>query len=41
MSFHKLAPVKKHCEPAPERKKPAPEKRPGHAPKHRPAGDKG
>ncbi|MEV6050468.1 hypothetical protein [Streptomyces sp. NPDC052107] len=40
MSFHKLAPVKKHRKPAPEPKKPEP-KKPGHAPKRRPVGDKG
>lgn len=37
MSFHKLAPVKKHCKPAPERKKPAPKKP---APRRRPVGEK-
>jgi hypothetical protein len=37
MSFHKLAPVKKHCEPGPERKKPAPKKP---EPRRRAIGDK-
>ncbi|MCZ0988447.1 hypothetical protein [Streptomyces diastatochromogenes] len=40
MSFHKLAPVKKHHKPAPAPKKPAP-KKPVPAPKRRPVGNKG
>ncbi|MFD5797805.1 hypothetical protein ACFWIO_30620 [Streptomyces diastatochromogenes] len=40
MSFHKLAPVKKHHKPAPAPKKPAP-KKPVPAPKRRPVGGKG
>ncbi|MQY38241.1 hypothetical protein SRB17_62510 [Streptomyces sp. RB17] len=44
MSFHRLAPVKKHRKPAPDPKKPAPRKHhlhAVHAPKSRPVGDKG
>lgn len=40
MSFHKIAPVKKHHKPAPAPKKPAP-KKPQPAPKRRPVGGKG
>ena len=40
MSFHKIAPVKKHHKPAPAPKKPAP-KKPAHAPKRRPVAHKG
>ena len=39
MSFHKIAPVKKHHKPAPAPKKPAP-KKPAPAPKRRPIGHK-
>ncbi len=39
MSFHKIAPVKKHHKPAPAPKKPAP-KKPAPAPKRRPVGHK-
>ncbi|MFF4401859.1 hypothetical protein [Streptomyces sp. NPDC001480] len=40
MSFHKIAPVKKHHKPAPAPKKPAP-KKPAPAPKRRPVGHQG
>ncbi|MFF8407228.1 hypothetical protein ACF06P_37050 [Streptomyces sp. NPDC015684] len=40
MSFHRLAPVKKHRKPAPALKRPAPKKA-APAPKRRPVGDKG
>ncbi|MEU5598593.1 hypothetical protein ABZ915_23260 [Streptomyces sp. NPDC046915] len=40
MSFHRIAPVKKHHKPAPAPKKPAP-KKPAPAPKRRPVGHQG